>query len=298
MAPTGLTATAVSASQINLSWAAVSGATEYRILRSTTSGGPFTQVGTATGTTFSDNTGLSCNTAYFYVVRAFNSCESASSIQATATTSICPSCTTQTLYTNNFDTATGLAGWSTGTFVSGGSTVDWRGAQTCTARSGSKIFRFGNTGCTTDYGNGRFAFAQPNGAGGISIPAGSNTARLSFWHRRRFESGYDGGTLYVSVNGTNYVAVPSSAILSGGYNGTTSASCAPTGGGGVSVFTGASASFTNTVVNLDAACNAATGGTGGCAGQAVRVAFATITDCSVVDDGWFLDDVTVTACTP
>ncbi len=297
-APTGLSATAASSSQVNLSWTGVSGATEYRVFRSSTSGGPYTQIGTTTGTTFSD-TGRACNTAYFYVVRAFNGCESINSSQATATTSVCVGCTTQTFYSNGFETSTGLAGWGTGTFVSGGSTVDWRGVQTCTARTGSNIFRFGNTGCTTDYGNGRFAFAQPNGTTGIAVPAGATTTRLSFWHRRRFETGYDGGTVTVSVNGTNYFYAPASSIVSGSsYNGTTSTSCPPAGAGGISVFTGAATSFVNTVINLDAVCNLATGGTGGCAGQSVRVGFTAITDCTVVDDGWFLDDVAVTACVP
>ena len=67
-APTGLTA-ASGSTGINLTWSAVAGATQYRILRSTTSGGPYTQIGNSATTSFSD-TGLTCNTAYFYVVRA------------------------------------------------------------------------------------------------------------------------------------------------------------------------------------------------------------------------------------
>ena len=67
--PTGVTATAASQTQINLSWTASAGATSYNILRSTTSGGPYTLVGTSATTSFSD-TGLTCNTAYFYVVQA------------------------------------------------------------------------------------------------------------------------------------------------------------------------------------------------------------------------------------
>ena len=57
------------------------------------------------------------------------------------------------------------------------------------------------------------------------VPAGSTVSRLSFWHRRRFESGFDGGTLAVSVDGgVNYTFVPAAAILSGtAYNGTISA---------------------------------------------------------------------------
>ena len=131
------------------------------------------------------------------------------------------------------------------------------------------------------------------------MPAGSTTTRLSFGHRRRFESGFDGLTLAISVNGANYFFLPAATIISGAsYNGTTSNSCPPAGAGGVAVFTGIQTAFVSSTVNLDAACNIATGGTGGCAGQSVRVAFTTISDCSINDDGAFLDNVTVTACTP
>jgi len=88
--PTGLTATAVSSTQINLSWMAssTSGVT-YSVFRSTTSG--FTPsaanqiAGGLTGTTFSD-TGLNASTTYFYVVQAVNCAGTASSTQASATT--------------------------------------------------------------------------------------------------------------------------------------------------------------------------------------------------------------------
>ena len=90
-APTGLTATATSQTQINLSWTAVPGATSYTILRATTSGGPYTAVGTSTTTSFS-NTGLNCNTTYYYVVTASNGCSSGNSAQAQATTQACTAC--------------------------------------------------------------------------------------------------------------------------------------------------------------------------------------------------------------
>jgi trimeric autotransporter adhesin len=296
-APTGLTATAAGQNQINLSWNAVAGATSYNIYRSTTSGGPYTQVGTATGTTFS-NTGLTCNTAYFYVVRAVTSCESGNSNQATATTSACTGCTTTTLYTNGFETGTGLSDWTRGSFVAFGSTASWRGIQTCTAQTGTKIFRYGGLACTDNYGNNNFNFAQPKGATGIAVPAGSNTTRLSFGHRRQFETGFDGGTLALSIDGVNYEYIPASAILSGStYNGTIAPDCSPSPDAtGASVFTGTSSTFTNTTVNLDAACNLLSGTSTGCAGRTLFIAFTSITDCSVTGDGWFLDNVNVTAC--
>src|SRR6185295_18263786 len=90
-APTGVTATATGQTTATVSWTASAGATGYNILRSTTSGGPYTLVGTSATTSFAD-TGLTCNTSYFYVVQATNApgCASANSAQATATTDACP----------------------------------------------------------------------------------------------------------------------------------------------------------------------------------------------------------------
>jgi cellulose 1,4-beta-cellobiosidase len=85
--PTGLTATTVSSSQINLSWTASSGATSYNVKRATVSGGPYTTIAPGvTATSYSD-TGLAASTTYYYVVSAVNSVgESANSAQANATT--------------------------------------------------------------------------------------------------------------------------------------------------------------------------------------------------------------------
>jgi len=83
-APTGLQATAGNA-QVSLSWAASAGATSYHVKRSTTNGGPYTQIANPAGTTFAD-TGLTNGATYYYVVSALNSAgESSNSPQASAT---------------------------------------------------------------------------------------------------------------------------------------------------------------------------------------------------------------------
>ena len=71
-APTGVTARVSSVSSVTVSWSAVSGATEYRIYRSTSESGTYTQVGTSTTTSYL-NTGLSEHTIYYYKVSARNS---------------------------------------------------------------------------------------------------------------------------------------------------------------------------------------------------------------------------------
>ncbi|SHN79467.1 cell wall-binding repeat-containing protein [Desulfitobacterium chlororespirans] len=70
--PTGLTAAAVSGSQINLSWKGVGEASQYYIYRSNSASGVYTYVGAVTGTNYS-NTGLTPMTTYYYKVQAINS---------------------------------------------------------------------------------------------------------------------------------------------------------------------------------------------------------------------------------
>ena len=84
-APTGLTATAGNA-QVSLSWTASSGATSYKVKRSTTSGGPYTTIATGvTATSYTDTT-VTNSTTYYYVVTALNANgESGNSNEASAT---------------------------------------------------------------------------------------------------------------------------------------------------------------------------------------------------------------------
>lgn len=92
--PTALTATAVSTSQINLSWTASTdtfGVAGYRIFRD------LVFLATSTVTTYSD-TGLTASTTYSYTVSAFDAALniSAHSATATATTTDVASTTSQT----------------------------------------------------------------------------------------------------------------------------------------------------------------------------------------------------------
>jgi len=86
-APTGLVVTAVSSSQINLSWTASTdniGVTGYRVERCQGSGcSNFTQIATPAGTSYSD-TGLSASTVYAYRVRATDAAGNLSSYSGTA----------------------------------------------------------------------------------------------------------------------------------------------------------------------------------------------------------------------
>ncbi|MDB6019426.1 MAG: Glucan endo,3-beta-D-glucosidase [Pedosphaera sp.] len=85
--PTGLTANAVSSSQINLAWTASSGATSYNVKRATVSGGPYSTVAPGVTSTSYSDTGLTASQTYFYVVSAVNANgETPNSSEANATT--------------------------------------------------------------------------------------------------------------------------------------------------------------------------------------------------------------------
>jgi fibronectin type 3 domain-containing protein len=84
--PSGLTVSSVGSIGITLLWNPVTGATEYRIYRSSSASGTYTQIGTSTGASYT-NTGLSGATTYYYKVSAYNTGgESAQSGQVSGTT--------------------------------------------------------------------------------------------------------------------------------------------------------------------------------------------------------------------
>ncbi len=103
--PANLTATAISSSQINLTWTASTdnvGVTGYRIYR----GG--TQIGTSAVNNYS-NTGLSPSTSYSYTVAAYDAAGNVSgqSSSASATTLAAPTATTYYISTTGNDSNSG-----------------------------------------------------------------------------------------------------------------------------------------------------------------------------------------------
>jgi hypothetical protein len=58
---------------LSISWSSVSGATSYRVYRSTAFGGPYSQVASIASTNYTDS-GLSSGTTYYYKVSSVNSC--------------------------------------------------------------------------------------------------------------------------------------------------------------------------------------------------------------------------------
>jgi len=91
IAPSGLSATAASTTQINLGWADNSSdETGFKVEQSAAATGPWTSVITTTaGATSYSHTGLTCNTTYYYQVRATNAGVDSADITANATTSAC-----------------------------------------------------------------------------------------------------------------------------------------------------------------------------------------------------------------
>src|ERR1039458_10020987 len=69
LVPAGLSATLVSASQINLVWNTLTNATSYNVKRSTTNGGPFAVIASGVTATNYQDGGLAGNpTNYYYYV--------------------------------------------------------------------------------------------------------------------------------------------------------------------------------------------------------------------------------------
>ncbi|HZF14094.1 MAG TPA: hypothetical protein VFE33_35310 [Thermoanaerobaculia bacterium] len=290
-AATGLLATPRPAG-VDLSWDAVPGAT-YRVLRAPASGGPYSLIATTTLNGYFDAAG-DCDVTRYYAVRAVNGCASALSAEVTGTGR-----PTSTLYSNDFESGSGLADWTAGAVPGYGSAADWPGIETCSAHSGSGIFRFGGPTCASGAGPGDdVVFAYPHGPNGIPIPKGATDVHLSFWHRRDFQPG-SGGLLGIAMSDVldGCLLIRPGALSGENYNAVIRSQCATVPMYGQSLFTGTSSSFTQTLVDLDHAFSDTWELPGSLAGHVVEPLFLGFTNCGAPPQpGWFVDDVKVTAC--
>jgi len=106
--PQSFQAVAASASQIDLTWNQVTGATEYTVQRSPNGTDTWTQVGQVNGSTLGiHNTGLSEGTFYYYMIVASNSTGPGQA--ATANTATLPSAVTNLMLSSSSPTAVHLS---------------------------------------------------------------------------------------------------------------------------------------------------------------------------------------------
>jgi chitodextrinase len=182
-APTGLTATAASSSQINLSWTASTdniGVTGYVVLRCATAGcTPTAQIATPTATSYSD-AGLSASTSYSYRVRAQDAAtnESSNSSTATATTSASTGTTIRVIAAGSSYTDSLGHAWTSdaGYHSSPTGTVDWS-PQAISGTTDDTIYQHER------YNNGSgltYAFTVPNGTYQVRFHWSENYVNNSF----------------------------------------------------------------------------------------------------------------------
>lgn len=128
--PTGVTATTVAANRIDVGWTAVANATGYDVLRAVVSGGPYSRIATTTTPAFSDGSGLSPSTTYYYVVQATNAAgASGNSAEVSARTpDLFVQADLQGTWRYSILAAGAQGGWSRGTL-----TVDATGQVTVSA---------------------------------------------------------------------------------------------------------------------------------------------------------------------
>jgi hypothetical protein len=112
---------------------------------------------------------------------------------------------------------------------------------------------------------------------------------VSFWHSYLFETGFDGGVVELSVNGSEWRDVTEfgGQFQFGGYNAVLDANLEAQALAGRAVFTGRNFAPANggaEVIDFGSALN----------GNMVKFRFRIATDFAVGDFGWFIDNVTFT----
>jgi hypothetical protein len=209
---------------------------------------------------------------------------------------VCGGQPANTVFSEDFES--GLDGWTLtnqGVF-DGWPGLDWATDSSLPAeRTGSAAFAadpdIGDCGAGDNDVSGMMSMQSP------PIVATAGTLQLSFTHYIASEQGFDGGNVWISVGGRAYTQIPTGAFLFNPYN---QALVTAAGGNtnpmaGQAAFTGTDAnelesSWGTSIVDL-----AATGERIR-TGDTIRFRFDFGMDGCAGIDGWYVDDVTVSAC--
>ncbi len=201
------------------------------------------------------------------------------------------------IFSDDFEA--GLGGWelSNQGVYAGWPELDWTLAATLPGgRSGAAAFAADPNAGNCDAGEGDISGEMRMTSAAIAIPSGATVSpRLAFDHYVATELGYDGGNLAISVNGGPFATVPARAFTFNPYNLTlvTAAAGNTNPLAGLPAFSGTdggqvTGSWGQSQVNLVRA--------GAHPGDTIRLRYSLGMDgCSGID-GWYVDDVNVSAC--
>ncbi len=201
-APTGLSATAISSSQINLSWTDNSNnETGFKIERKIGANGTYTQIATigANINTYSD-TGLTWGTTYYYRTRAYNSFgDSTYSNEVSATTFATAPVATTNPATNITANSAAL-----------NATVNPNGSAT------TVYFQWG---ADTSYRNNTTSQSIGSGISGVSVTANITVLSAGTTYHYRVVAANAGGTSYgLNESFTTSSAIPNISASPSSYN--------------------------------------------------------------------------------
>ena len=228
-APTNLSATAISASQINLSWTASTdnvGVTGYRLERCQDAGcSNFAQIATPAGTTFND-TGLQASTPYSYRVRAVDAAANPSPYSNTASamtpTPPPPDTTPPTAPTNLSATAV----------ASSQINLSWTASTDNVGVTGYRVERCQGSGCS--------GFAQIATPAGTTFSDTTAQASTSYSYRVRAVDAAANPSDYSNTASATTPAAPTGLMAAYGFNeGLGTAAVDSSGNGNNGTITGA-----------------------------------------------------------
>lgn len=202
---------------------------------------------------------------------------------------------TKTVWKESFEKGLGKWKKSQEIVFEGGIAEPWKATADLPEGHGSKA-AYGPAPDEGDCSNGDNDFSSTNGITSpqVKLPGGRGAQKLTFQHYVATETGYDGGTVKISVNGKSFKVVPKSAYL---YNKPTELASEAEGNtnplAGETGFTGTdgglpTGSWGTSVIDLKKA--------GVKPGQKIKIRFEIGRDGCGGNDGWYVDNVKVVKC--